>query len=77
MTDHPDRRLQIEGSGGNPAAYLHGQVFTSVPVWYVPLGTSPTHFLGNYYAQQIGGISLDLNIFSGTEAPNRAVISIC
>lgn len=77
MTDHPDRRLQIEGSGGNPAAYLHGQVFTSVPVWYVPLGTSPTHFLGNYYAQQIGGISFDLNIFSGTEAPNRAVISIC
>ena len=73
MTDNPDRLLQIEANGGNPAAYLHGQVFTPVPVWYVPLGTSPTHFLGNYYAQQVGRISFDLNIFSGTQAPNRAI----
>jgi hypothetical protein len=73
LTNNPDRLLQIEPSGGNPGAYLHGQVFTPVPVWYVPLGTSPTHFLGNYYAQQVGGISFDLNIFSGTQAPNRAV----
>jgi hypothetical protein len=73
LTDNPDRLLQIERSGGNPAAYLHGQVSTPVPVWYVPFATSPTHFLSNYYAQQIGGISFDLNIFSGTEAPNRAV----
>jgi hypothetical protein len=65
--------LQIEGSGGNPGAYLHGQVFTPVPVWYVPLGTSPTHFLGNYYAQHVGEISFDLNIFSGTQAPDRAI----
>ena len=73
LTNNPDRLLQIEASGGNPGAYLHGQVFTPVPVWYVPLGTSPTHFLGNYYAQQVGGFSFDLNIFSGTQAPNRAV----
>jgi hypothetical protein len=73
LTDNPDRLLQIEASGGNPGAYLHGQVFTPVPVWYVPFATSPTHFLGNYYAQQVGGISFDLNIFSGTQAPNRAV----
>ena len=73
LTDNPDRLLQIEANGGNPAAYLHGQVFTPVPVWYVPLGTSPTHFLGNYYAQQVGRISFDLNIFSGTQAPNRAI----
>ena len=41
LTNNPDRLLQIEPSGGNPGAYLHGQVFTPVPVWYVPLGTSP------------------------------------
>jgi hypothetical protein len=52
---------------------LHGQVFTPVPVWYVLLGTSATHFLGNYYAQQVVRMSFDLNIFSGTQAPNRAV----
>lgn len=73
LTNNPDRLLQIEARGGNPGAYLHGQVFTPVPVWYVPLSTSPTHFLGNYYTQQVGAISFDLNIFSGTQAPNRAV----
>ena len=73
LTDNPDRLLRIEASGGHPGAYLHGQVFTPVPVWYVPLGTSPTHFLGNYSAQGVGGISFDLNIFSGTPAPDRAV----
>src|SRR5438105_8393351 len=73
LTDNPDRLLQIEPGGGNPGAYLHGQVFTPVPVWYVPLETSPTHFLGNYSAQHIGRIGFDLDIFSGTQAPNRAV----
>ena len=73
LTNNPDRLLQIEPSGGNPGAYLHGQVFTPVPVWYVPLGTSPTHFLGNYDAQHVGAIRFDLNIFSGTQAPDRAV----
>ena len=57
LTDNPDRLLRIEPGGGNPGAYLHGQVFTPVPVWYVPFGTSPTHFLGNYYAQNVSGIS--------------------
>jgi len=73
LTDNPDRLLRIESGGGNPGAYLHGQVFTPVPVWYVPLGTSPAHFLGNYSAQRIGRISFDLDIFSGTQAPNRAI----
>ena len=73
LTDNPDRLLRIESVGGNPGAYLHGQVFTPVPVWYVPLGTSPAHFLGNYSAQRIGRISFDLDIFSGTQAPNRAI----
>src|SRR5438876_151750 len=39
----------------------------------VPLGTSPAHFLGNYSAQGIGRIGFDLDIFSGTQAPNRAI----
>jgi hypothetical protein len=73
LTDNPDRLLRIESGGGNPGASLHGQVFTPVPVWYVPLGTSPTHFLGNYSAQGIGRIGFDLDIFSGTQAPNRAI----
>ena len=73
LTDNPDRLLKIEASGGNPGAYLHGQVFTPVPTWYVPVATSSTHFLGNYYAQHAGQVSFDLDIFSGTQAPNRAV----
>jgi hypothetical protein len=73
LINDPNRLLQIEAGGGNPGAYLHGQVFTPVPVWYVPPGTSPTHFLGDYYAQHVGGISFDLNIFSGTQAPDRAI----
>jgi len=73
LTENPDRLLQIEANGGNPGAYLHGQVFTPVPTWYVPVATSSTHFLGNYYAQHVGQISFDLDIFSGTQAPNRAV----
>ena len=28
LTDNPDRLLRIESGGGNPGAYLHGQVFT-------------------------------------------------
>ena len=55
----------IEPDGGNPAAYLHGQVNSSIPTWYVPVGTTPTHFLGNYAAKGVGGISFDLDIFEG------------
>src|SRR5947207_11193748 len=45
----------IEPSGGNPRAYLHGQVDAAVPTWYVPLGTTSTHFLGNYAKLGVGG----------------------
>lgn len=73
LTDNPARLLQIERGGGNPGAYLHGQVSAAVPTWYVPWGTAPTHFLGNYYAEKVSLLSFDLNIFSGFQAPQRAV----
>ena len=63
----------IEPTGGNPGAYLHGGVDAAVPTWYVPLDTTPTHFLGNYAARRVGGMSFDLNIFAGLEVPDRAV----
>ena len=33
LTDNTLRLLQVEPSGGNPGAYLHGQVATAVPTW--------------------------------------------
>ena len=73
LTSDPGRLLVIEPSGGNPGAWLHGQVSAGVPTWYVPLGATPTRFLGNYAGKGVGGLSFDLNIFAGTEAPDRAV----
>lgn len=69
LTNNPERLLQIEPTGGNPGAYLHGQVFAAVPTCYVPLGTGPTHFLGDYYAAKVSSMSFDLKIFSGLQAP--------
>src|SRR5947207_4426804 len=61
----------IEPTGGNPGAYLHQQVDAAIPTWYVPLGTTPTHFLGNYAKHGVKGMSFDVDIFSGSEVPNR------
>jgi hypothetical protein len=73
LTSDPSRLLVIEPTGGNPGAYLHGQVDAAVPTWYVPLGTTPTHFLGDYAARGVGVMSFDVNIFSGLQVPGRAV----
>ncbi len=71
LTGDPSRPLQIQPSGGNPGAYLRGQFAGSVPTWYVPIGTTNTHFLGNYYADDVTAMSFDVNIFAGTQAPHR------
>ena len=63
----------IEPDGGNPGAYLHQQVDAAIPTWYVPLDTAPTHFLGNYARRRIRAMSFDLNIYSGSEVPDRNV----
>lgn len=73
LTTDTSRLLVIETSGGNPGAYLHGQVDAAIPTWYVPLNTRPDHFLGNYAARQVGALSFDLNIFAGSEVPDRNV----
>ena len=54
-------------------AYLHQQVDAAIPTWYVPLDTAPTHFLGNYARRRIRAMSFDLNIYSGSEVPDRNV----
>jgi len=71
LTSDTSRLLQIEPSGGNPGAYLHGQFAGAIPTWYVPIGTTDTHFLGNYYADRVSEMSFDVNIFAGTQVPNR------
>jgi hypothetical protein len=63
----------VEPSGGNPGAYLYQEVDAAVPTWYVPLGTTPTHFLGNYAKLDVRGMSFDVNIFAGIETPNRNI----
>jgi len=73
LSSNPGELLVIEPSGGNPGAYLHGTVDAAVPTWYVPTGTTPTHFLGNYAKLGVNGMSFDINIYAGSEVPDRAV----
>jgi hypothetical protein len=63
----------IEPDGGNPGPYLHATADAAVPTWYVPLGTAPTYFLGNFAGKKVGTLAFDINIFSGLEVPDRAV----
>ena len=63
----------IEPDGGNPGPYLHATADAAVPTWYVPLGTWPTYFLGNFVGRQVGTLAFDINIFAGLEVPDRAV----
>jgi hypothetical protein len=72
LTTNPIRLLTIEPTGGNPGAYLHGQVESAVPTWYVPVGTQ-TVFLGDYYAQGVTGMGIDLNIINGNSEPDRTL----
>lgn len=73
LTTNPDRLYQIEPTGGNPGAYLHGQVATAVPTWYV---SDPANnpFLGDYATMGGGGVtnfSFDMTISGGIQVPDR------
>jgi hypothetical protein len=63
----------LETDGGNPGAYLRASADAAVPTWYVPLNTPTKFFLGDFAANRIATLSVDLNIFSGVEVPDRAV----
>src|SRR5215472_6788930 len=73
LTSDPDRLLVIELNGGHPGAYLHGQVADPAPIWYVPLFTPHTHFVGDFAGRGVESVSCDIKIFSGIEVPDRAV----
>jgi hypothetical protein len=73
LSTNPDELLVIEPDGGNPGPYLHGTVDAAIPTWYVPIGTQPTHFLGDFADKGVGTLAFDINIFSGLEVPDRAV----
>jgi hypothetical protein len=70
LTTNPNRLYRIEPTGGNPGAYLHGQVATAVPTWYVsnPVGNP---FLGDYAAEGVSGFSCDMTISGGIQVPDR------
>lgn len=73
LTSDPSRLLVIEPEGGNPGPYLHGEVDGAIPTWYVPFGTWPTHFAGNFARKAVGSLSVDLDIFTGLQVPDRNV----
>ena len=59
LTTDPLRPLEVMPSGGNPGAFLYGQVSTAVPTWYVPSGVS-SPFIGDYFARGVLALSVDL-----------------
>jgi hypothetical protein len=69
LTTDPGRLLRIEPTGGNPGAYLHGQVQAAVPTWSAAAGA--TNFLGDYAAKGVTNMGTDINIFVGNDEPNR------
>jgi hypothetical protein len=71
LTTNPGRLLRIEPAGGDPGAYLHGQVQAAVPAWYAT--QDATNFLGDYAAKGVTSAGADLNIFAGNNEPNRSL----
>jgi hypothetical protein len=70
LTSNPSRLYQIEPAGGNPGAYLHGQVAAAVPTWYIdqPVGNL---FTGDFAAEGVSAFSYDMNISGGVQVPDR------
>ncbi len=77
-TDEGDWHLTVnpplvEPEGGNPGVYLRASADAAVPTWYVPLDTTTKYFLGDFASHHVAALSVDINIFSGVEVPDRAV----
>src|SRR5262245_901907 len=70
LTSNPDRLYRIEPSGGNPGAYLHAQVSTAVPTWYIdqPAGNP---FVGDFAAEGVSAFRFDMRISGGSQVPDR------
>jgi len=70
LTTNPNMLYQIEPSGGNPGPYLHGQVSTAIPTWFInnPAGNP---FVGNYAAEGVTSFSFDMKISGGVQVPGR------
>jgi hypothetical protein len=66
-------QVTVKNYGGNPGAYIRGQVDAAVPTWYVPFDTPDTHFIGNLAKEDIGIMSCDMIIFAGLQVPDRNV----
>jgi hypothetical protein len=66
LTSNPNRLYRIESSGGNPGAYLHGQVAAAVPTWYAS-GPAGNPYLGNWSAGAYRSFRFDLNISGGIQ----------
>jgi hypothetical protein len=70
LTTNPNMLYQIEANGGNPGAYLHGQVSTAVPTWYIS-NTVGNPFIGDYAAQGVTSFSFNMTISGGIQVPDR------
>ncbi|HEX7835954.1 MAG TPA: hypothetical protein VF469_00755 [Kofleriaceae bacterium] len=84
LTDNPLRARIIETTGGHPGGYLYSEVSTPTPTWSTASTRyQPGHddalkrdsiFVGDYDANQIDHISVDLQIFQvGAWTPDRTV----
>jgi hypothetical protein len=72
LTSNTGRFLNIEPTGGNPGPYLHGNVESATPTWYIPQGTQ-TDFLGDFVEKSVVSMGADINIFEGNQEPNRTL----
>lgn len=72
LTSNPDRLYQVEPDGGHPGAYLHGQVSTAVPTWYIDQSTG-NPYTGDYSAEGIRSLSFDMRISGGVQVPDRSM----
>src|SRR5215475_13845131 len=59
LTTNPNMLYQIEPTGGNPGAYLHGQVSTAVPTWYIDV-PSGNPYTGDFAAEGIQSFKFDM-----------------